>query len=1032
MNGRFVPSAEQQRIIDHPAEPLRVVAGAGTGKTTTIVHRLRAAVDAGLAPEQAIGITFTNKAAEELADGLRLALPLHTVEGREVEVTTYHGFAHGVLQEFGAAVGIERDVPVIGPGYVRQLLLESLATGEYAFLDVSATPQRVDDAAALAGQLSRNLRTAAELATDPAMAGDDVAAQRAELLEVIATFDRAKRRLGVVDYGDLILFAHRLVTRHPHLAQRIRDRYRLVLLDEYQDTDPAQRELLRVIFGDGFAVTAVGDVDQTIYEWRGASPANFTAFPTHFPTADGVPAATLPLTYNRRSGPRVLEVAHRIRAEIHRGEPPNRLQCVPGAPDDEVRAGYFRTAIGEATWIAGEIRRLHDEEGTAWRDMAVLFRKNRHIPLVRDALDAEGIPLEVASLGGLLSVPDVADLHAWLRILDQPDDSAALLRILLGDRYRLGMGDVAPLVRWRRHRERTDADGGDEVPGWPLLEAVDRLDAVPDLGDETRVRLREFRDRFRTFLQLAQGVSLVELCRRILDGTETWAEVEAREPAAALTARLNLYRFLDLAEEWSPLQGRPSLEAFLGYLDLLSSDDAADELDTARVGGEDAVTLLTVHRAKGLEWDTVFLPALATGVFPAKSLGYDDPARQARRLPYELRLDIATEPALLGPDKERRAELQERHRVQEWRAAYVAVTRARRQLVLTGAHWYSTGPTSHPPSDLFLLAADTPEVEVFQYHTDPGDPPQRLTLPTLAGAPDPVFTEGWAEALRAATTAPEAMRSRAGDQTASYDEAVDQLHLMLDGLPHPLPATERSEAADVSVTALVTLASCPKRFFWSEKEPLPRRRSPWLRYGVEVHRRIELHNRGHMALDEADDLYDLTVSGGDAGIDAEGAGPVGDAFATYQRSRFAAVRPRFVETAIDLATPSGRVRGRIDAVYEPEPGTWEIVDFKSGRPSDDPAAIVQLQAYAVAAADGAVAPDPPARLRVAFAYLGGEEMIEVAEDVDEAWLERARSRLEELTAASRGDRFEPEPSAACRRCDFLTFCEAGRAFIAAD
>ncbi len=1026
MSTQFVPSTEQQRIIAHPAEPLRVVAGAGTGKTTTIVHRLRAAVAAGLAPEQAIGITFTNKAAEELADGLRHELPLHTAEGREVEVTTYHGFAYTLLQEFGAAVGIERDAPVIGPGYVRQLLQESFASGEYHFLDLTAPPSRVDEAAALAGQLSRNLRTAGELAADPSREADEVAARRAELLRVIAAFDQAKRRLGVVDYGDLILFAHRLVTRHPHLARRIRDRYRLVLLDEYQDTDPAQRELLRSLFGEGFPVTAVGDVDQTIYEWRGASLANFTAFPVHFPTDDGEPAATLPLTHNRRSGPRVLELAHRIRTEIYGAAPTNRLRCLPDASEDTVRAGYFRTAVAESTWVAEEVRRLHDEEGVAWSDMAVLFRKNRHIPLVRDALEAVGVPLEVASLGGLLSVPDVADLHAWLRILERPDDSAALLRILLGDRYRLGMGDIAALVTWRRRRERDDAGGGDGAPGWPLLEAVDRLDDVPDLDPEPRTRLTEFRDRYRAFLRLAQGVSLVELCRRILDGTETWAEVEAREPAAALTAQLNLYRFLDLAEEWSPLQGRPSLEAFLGYLDLLTAEDAADELDTARVGGEDAVTLLTVHRAKGLEWDTVFLPTLAEGIFPAKPLGYDDPTRQPRWLPYDLRLDAASAPALLGGEKERRAELQERHRVQEWRAAYVAVTRARRRLYLTGAHWYSTGPRSHPPSALFTLAAGTPDVEVFRFDTEPGDPPERLTLPTLAGAPDPVFSDGWAAALRAVAADPDALRSRSGEQVAAYDEAVNQLRLMLGGLPQSSPPTEQAGAADVSVTALVTLASCPKRFFWSEREPLPRRRAPWLRHGVEVHRRIELYNRGHMALDEvADDLYDLGQAEG------ETAAAPGNAFAAFQRSRFAAVRPRFTETPIDLAVPFGRVRGRIDAVYEPEPGTWEIIDFKSGRPGRDPAAAVQLQAYAVAAADGAVAPDPPSRLRVAFAYLGGDEVVEVGEQVDDAWLAAARHRVEKLVATSRGDTFEPEPSPACHRCDFVAFCEPGRAFVAA-
>lgn len=1025
MSTPFVPSAEQQQVIDHPSEPLRVVAGAGTGKTTTIVHRLRAVVAAGLEPEQAIGITFTNKAAEELADGLRRELPVHAAQGREVEVTTYHGFAYSILQEFGAAVGVERDSPIIGPGHVRQLLLECVAAEEFDSLDLTSPPSRVNEAATLAGQLARNLRTADDVKPDPAGAGDEVQARRAELLRVVSAFDRTKRRLGVIDYGDLILFAHRLVSTHPPLAEHIRDRYRLVLLDEYQDTDPAQRELLRCLFGDGFSVTAVGDVDQMIYEWRGASLANFTAFPIHFPTADGDPATTLPLTRNRRSGPRVLELAHRIRAEIHGREPENRLRCLQDAPDDVIRAGYFRTAVAEATWIAEEIRRLHDEEGVAWRDMAALFRKNRQITLVRDALDAEGVPFEVASLGGLLSVPDVADLHAWLRIIGRPDESPALLRILLGERYRLGFADVAPLAGWRRRQERDDAD--DDGPGWPLVEAIDRLDDVPDLDPEARARLTEFRDLYREFLRVAQGVSLVQLCRRILDGTETWAEVEAREPAAALTARLNLYRFLDLAEEWSPLRGRPSLEAFLGYLDILADERATDELDTARVGGENAVSLLTVHRAKGLEWDTVFLPAVSFGTFPAQSRKHDDPSRFPCSLPYDLRLDAAATPALLGTDLERTEELRERDRVQEWRAAYVAVTRAKRRLYLTGAHWYTTGTRPRPPSPLFEIASNMPEVEVFRMETDPGEPPERLAIPTLTGAPDPVFADGWAAELRAAMADPGILRAQAADQAPAYDDAMKQLRFTLDGLPRPPESSDEPAEPDVSVTALVALASCPKRFYWSEIEPMPRRRAPWLRRGIQVHRRIELHNRGRMALDEiTDDLYDLAADEGEA------VASVGNAFDTFRRSRFATTRPRFVETPIDLRFPSGRVRGRIDAIYEPEPGNWEIVDFKSGGPSEDPAAIVQLQAYAVAAADGAVSTDHPTQLRVAFVYLGGADMVEVGNDVDEAWLEQAHLRLDGLIQATTGDDFDPRPSPSCRRCDFLPICEPGRDFVASE
>ncbi len=238
-------------------------------------------------------------------------------------------------------------------------------------------------------------------------------------------------------------------------------------------------------------------------------------------------------------------------------------------------------------------------------------------------------------MGGLIEVPEVADVHAWLRILAAPDDSVALARILLGSRYRLGLGDLAPLARWVRHRHGGDSDPDLALP-YPMLEALDRGEGAT--SPEVAGVLDDFRDTYRALLAAAQQCTLVELIRRVIDAIEGWTEIEAMPEVAGLTARLNLYRFLDLAEDWSPLAGSPSLEGFLGYLDLLSEDRAAAELDTATVGGEDAVPLLTVHRAKGLEWHTVFMPALARQVFPGKSFGFDNPTEKSRWLPYELRL----------------------------------------------------------------------------------------------------------------------------------------------------------------------------------------------------------------------------------------------------------------------------------------------------------------------------------------------------------------------------------------------------------
>jgi ATP-dependent DNA helicase UvrD/PcrA len=1011
----IIPTPEQQAIIDHPLQPLRIAAGAGTGKTTTIVLRLAALIEAGLQPEEALGITFTNKAAGELADRLRQSMPELSTTGREVTVTTYHGFAYSILDELGAVVGMERGTAVIGPGFQRQLIDEALATGTYGELDLTWPAGQVAYAATLARQLGDNL-----LSVDALMAAapddlDPIWARRAELAAVARRYAEIKTRLGVVDYADLIRLAHRVVSELPELAERIRSRYRVVLLDEYQDTDPAQRELMLAIFGGGFPLTAVGDTDQTIYEWRGASLENFEGFPTHFPAADGSPAETLPLTLNRRSDRLILDLANRIRSEVHGGDSFDLLRPVEGAATGSIESAWLRTETDEAAWIADRIV----ETGAPWRQIAVLFRKSKHIGPVRNALLAAGVPVQVVSLGGLLEVPEVAELHAWLRILHDPEDSAALARILLGSTFRLGMGDLARLAAWVR--ERRGYDDQEAGPPLALLEAIEEMESVQGISDEARRRLLRFRDLYRDLLVTAQGESLVELSRRILGALEAWTEIDAMEEHAALSARLNIYRFLDLTESWSPLEGRPSLGAFLGYLELLSDERAVDELDTATVSSEQAVSLLTVHRAKGLEWDTVILPAVVKDTFPSRSLGYDDPVEYPQFVPYALRIDAERLAPLEGaPDaRSRRDVLGRLHRAAEWRTAYVAVTRARHRLIVTGSFW-SDGRTPRAPSHLWDLAAGL--AERSHLVDEPGERPS-VTAVAPGPGPDPLFGDGgWPAALRAALV-DEHWLDAYPEHVEHARRSAEQLRLTLDALPEPQPPAPKAPPA-TSVTGLVTLARCPRRFMWSAIDRLPVRPSNALRRGVHFHRRVELHNLGKVPLTDLDeDPYDL-------GDDAPLGPPPRDPFDVFLESRLADQRPRLAETPIEIRTGGLRILGRIDAVYEVEPGTWEIVDYKSGRRSDDAALDVQLQAYAVAAVDGAVAVERPEQLTVTFAYFGGAEYEERSIDADAAWLDAARDRIDSLAAiVARGD-FPPTPSEACVGCDFLPFCTAGQDFVA--
>jgi len=1015
----FVPSPEQRAVIEHPLEPLRVTAGAGSGKTGTMAQRLAHFVLGGVvAPEEALGITFTNKAAGELADRLRRTLPDHSAEGREVEVTTYHGFAHSLIREFGPLVGAAREARIVTPGYSRQLIRDAISSTHGLGLDLTQPGKVVDRVAGLASALGDHLRIAADIHVDPT---DPVAAERNALAAVLAAYAERKRRFGVVDFADLVTLAHRLVTEHPDLAARIRDRYRIVLLDEYQDTNPGQRELLRSIFGAGFPVTAVGDTDQTIYEWRGASPYNFASFTDHFRRADGTPAESKNLSVSWRNDQVIVVAANAVRSELLRPGPLPALQARPGAGSGRITSHWAHSAAAEAHWLAGEVEALH-EAGTPWREIAVLFRKHRQMAAIRDALVDRGIPVEVASLGGLLEVPEVVELHAWLRILGRPDDAVALSRILTGSRYRLGLGDLAPLVTWvsARHAVGDDDESG---IGWAVLEAIDDLEGVTGLRAEARRRLEAFRTLYRSLLATAQGVSLVELCRVVLDRIDAWPEVDALEAAPRLSTRLNLHRFLDLADEWSPLEGSPSLEAFLDHLDLLADEASSGELDTARVSGEDAVPLLTVHRAKGLEWDAVFLPALEEKVFPSSVIQFEDPVTVPSVLPYRFRLDREVLPELPDDDHARREILRAAHDDQEWRTAYVAVTRARHALYASGAFW-TGGVRPRRPSRLFHLLDDLATAAADRCD-DPGEPPARYVSARQIAAPDPVFPDGWRAGIAATAANPDYPRSlaTAAGLAEPYDRAVEQLRIALAGLPDPADAPTEPLSFTTSVTGLVTLAGCPQRFHWSEIDRLPRRPSVAARRGVELHRRIEMHNRGTVAFEDVDTAW----------YDAVGDEPSPEtAFERFSRSRFATTRPLLVEAPFTLVLDGARVSGRIDAVYA-DPAGWEVVDFKSGRASADPARRVQLEAYALAVAEAGLAGGRiPDAIRVTFAYCGGTDLEEYTERVDAEWLGTARQHLGALLATATAADHPATPGESCRHCDFAHLCPVGTAWLEAN
>ncbi|WP_327114936.1 UvrD-helicase domain-containing protein [Streptomyces sp. NBC_01341] len=747
----FTP--EQTACITAPPAPQVIVAGAGSGKTTVMAARVVWLVGTGqVAPEQVLGLTFTNKAAGELAERVRKALAAAGVTDPDVidpdnppgepSISTYHAFAGRLLTEHGLRIGLEPTTRLLADATRYQLAARVLreAPGPYPALTRSF-PTLVSDLLALDAELAEHLvppgqlaehdtgllhalgtarLTNAELRKIP-----ETAEARRELLGLTRRYREAKRGRDLLDFGDQIALSAELALTRPEVGAILRDEFRVVLLDEYQDTSVAQRLLLAALFGGGgadgtagHAVTAVGDPCQAIYGWRGASVANLDDFPDHFPHADGTPATRYSLSENRRSGGRLLHLANGLAEPLralHEGV--EALRPAPGAErDGMVRCALLRTHAEEIDWLGDSLAHLV-RTGTAPGEIAVLCRSAGDFPRIQAALVARDIPVEVVGLSGLLHLPEVADLVAVCEVLQDPGANASLVRLLTGPRWRIGPRDLALLGRRARllvHRS-TPGDA-DTDPGRRLAEAVEGVDpseaiSLADALDtflesagseddqlpfsaEARVRFARLATELRE-LRRSLADPLMDVLHRVLATTGLEVELSASPHALAARRRETLANFLDVAAGFAAVDGEASLLAFLGFLRTAAQYEKG--LDNALPGGENTVKVLTAHKSKGLEWDVVAVPGLVTGQFPSTQ-SRDAWTSQSQVLPHALRGDAVTLPVLRSFDakglKEFKEEMKEHQRTEELRLGYVTLTRPR-SLLLGSGHWW--GPSQKKP-----------------------------------------------------------------------------------------------------------------------------------------------------------------------------------------------------------------------------------------------------------------------------------------------------------------------------------------------
>lgn len=1023
-------SDEQLAAATAPLAPSVIIAGAGSGKTTVMAARVVWLVGRGeVSPDQVLGLTFTRKAAAELSLRVRRALTGAGVadldpwldQGEEV-VMTYDAFAARLVAEHGLRLGVEPDQTMLtGAGRFRLAnRAVAAAAGPFEHLSRLRPASVVERVLALDGDLQSHLVTARQLddqarwmrlALDaaPTYRGNPyasvrratgVVAERLELASLADAYQGLKLELGLVEFADQMALAARIAEQLPEVSALLRAQFKVVLLDEYQDTSSAQARLLRGLFsgadtrsGLGHPVTAVGDPFQAIYGWRGAAASNIAEFADSFPNAAG-PADSYPLTVNRRSGPQILDLANDAAASL-RADPLSavdlsdaRLTAPVGSPAAEVWAAGFHTWPEEVAWLADQVVELHHgPRAVPWSEIAVLVRRNSDLGELFGALGQRDVPVEIVGLGGLLSLPEVLDVTATLRVIADPVANPALVRLLTGARWAIGPADLELLGR-RALELAGNPRRGDEVTFEDQLEAavaavdptevVSLAEAVADPGDLPYSAAA--RERFGllaaelAYLRRHAAEPILDLCRRVIDtlGIEAEVAVSAPERSAQLEC------FLAAVAAYIDVDGQSSLTGLLAYLDAELDHGIGLELDVPRA--VDAVQLLTIHKAKGLEWDVVFLPDLVAGVFPSER-STANWVLSAQALPAQLRGDRASVPQLSevsnrGIDAYRE-DLKAEHLRAEDRLAYVAITRARRLLVGTHHTWRAELVRPRVPSPYMeLITAHAQRCGGVRCIAPPAGSVNPLEPETVAHRwPQPLDEAAWVlrSAAAAAVTAARQVRADTGeypkDDLAHLDEAAlvagwdaelamleAELASSLRGQDVPLPPS-------LAVSGVIAAHREPAEFARRLARPMPRQPSRAAQFGIRFHEWVQRQFGQHTLLaPEADEVSALTVKDED---------DFQDVCARFLAGRFGSLAPVALEVPFAMSVGGQLIRGRIDAVYPgAAPGTYLVVDWKTGR--SETADPLQLSCYRLAWA-GMRGIDPVA-VSAAFYWVRSDEV----------------------------------------------------------
>ncbi len=966
-------NSQQRDAVRHGQGPLLVVAGAGTGKTRVITERMKHLLesDPTLSGENILGLTYTDKAAAEMKHRVVQSVG---ERGRPVCLGTFHWFCYSqillpanpalqVLEDVDHWILLRRNMAELGLERFRRLAEPGQFLGDFVqFLsrcqDELVTPE---DYEGYAAGLERRLERERDLlTTEEFVARAEEVAKQKEVAGVYRTSCRLLRERNLITFGGQLLQAVERLRSDAAARRALHSRFRHILVDEFQDTNIAQIELLWLLAGEHANIVAVGDDDQAIYRFRGASFGSFTLFLEKFAGIRVTPGAALqqvlPLTENYRSTGRILRVAGQVIAQNERSPISPDKRLTPHKSDGEkIRIVELGSPEEEAQWIAGELERLH-RSGQRWSTFAVLFRMHVHRDRLVPALEARGIPFVIKNLS-IFENTLVRDVLAYLRLIAVPWDNVACARALAAPGWGLEPSDLVRLCE-RAFKSR----------GMTLWEELQK--AQGDLPFNQRgKRAAELVTFINNFRARAKNQTASELLDDLVAALEVNVLAEARD----LRYLERLARFV---REWEVKSERKTLQDFVEYLDYFEQAGGQIHLDEEPT--DDAVQLMTVHAAKGLEFEHVFVMRLVQGGFPCW------PRPRVLEFPVEMM-------------KEERPK-GDFHIQEERRLFYVALTRARENLTLTTVVQRRSKASVF--LDDILMDATFARAHVQRLEPKPAAPPRPTATPLLAETP--LF-----DALRD--------RARIYSRIASWAEEYRP----------PL-----AEPLTLSASAMDTYRTCPQKFLFQRVWGIREGPRAALSFGNVMHTTIKefiahLRRSRQMPFEEVEAIFlrEWTSAGFEDSYQEQEYKKDGLEQLRAFHGACLAAAPEVLaqEKRFDLPMEADLViTGRIDQVNRWAGGQHEIVDYKTGRPKEERGARkdLQLSIYALAARE-VLGLDP---VRLIFYNLQTNEAIVTSRDDKE--LKNARAIIQELAADIRAGEFGAKPGFVCRTCEYRRICPA--------